>query len=156
ELDQLHDCLTRDLSATAGAEVGVELFDVDAAPSLQTTPLPGLLIDSAEFHHRHAKPMPEHLRCTPSAKVEETLVSHLLKSNCLITQQPDWCSVIIRYYGPKIDHSSLLEYIVSYRNHNEFHEHCVERIFCDVLQQCQPQALSVQALYTRRGGLDIN
>lgn len=156
DLGQLHDCLKRDLSATAKAEVQVELFDVDAAPSLQTTTLPGLLIDGAEFHQRHPEPMPEHLRCDASTTVEETLVSHLLKSNCLITRQPDWGSVIIRYRGPKIEHGSLLEYIVSYRNHDEFHEHCVERIFCDILRQCQPKTLFVQALYTRRGGLDIN
>lgn len=88
--------------------------------------------------------------------VEETLVSHLLKSNCLITQQPDWGSVMIRYRGPRIDREALLRYLLSFRQHNEFHEQCVERIFNDLLQFCQPQALTVYARYTRRGGLDIN
>lgn len=156
DLETLSDTLQKDLSATAQSEVGVEVFAVDDAPGFQTTPLPGKLIDQAEFHQRHAAPAPEHLRCDDTKTIEETLLSHLLKSNCLITGQPDWGSLLIRYQGPQIDHSSLLEYIVSYRNHNEFHEHCVERIFCDILQQCQPESLLVQAFYTRRGGLDIN
>ncbi|EAB8791584.1 NADPH-dependent 7-cyano-7-deazaguanine reductase QueF, partial [Salmonella enterica subsp. enterica] len=88
--------------------------------------------------------------------VEETLVSHLLKSNCLITQQPDWGSVAIQYRGPKIDREKLLRYLVSFRNHNEFHEQCVERIFTDLNTHCRPVALTVYARYTRRGGLDIN
>lgn len=88
--------------------------------------------------------------------VEETLVSHLLKSNCLITHQPDWGSVQIQYRGAKIDREKLLRYLVSFRHHNEFHEQCVERIFNDIQRFCQPEALSVYARYTRRGGLDIN
>lgn len=154
--ESLQHCLQKDLSAVAQAPVRVEIFAIEAAPTLLTTGLPGVLIDEAKFTHRHSEPRPEHLRCDPATLKAETLSSHLLKSNCLITNQPDWGSLIIRYRGPKIDRSSLLEYIVSYRNHNEFHEHCVERIFCDVLQQCQPELLFIQALYTRRGGLDIN
>ncbi len=90
------------------------------------------------------------------AVVEETLVSHLLKSNCLITHQPDWGSVQIHYRGPQIDREKLLRYLVSFRNHNEFHEQCVERIFNDIQRMCQPEQLAVYARYTRRGGLDIN
>lgn len=88
--------------------------------------------------------------------VNETLVSHLLKSNCLITHQPDWGSVQIQYRGPQIDREKLLRYLVSFRHHNEFHEQCVERIFNDIQRFCQPEKLSVYARYTRRGGLDIN
>ncbi len=88
--------------------------------------------------------------------MEETLVSHLLKSNCLITHQPDWGSVQIHYRGPKICREKLLRYLVSFRHHNEFHEQCVERIFNDITRFCQPEQLSVYARYTRRGGLDIN
>lgn len=87
---------------------------------------------------------------------EECLYSHLLKSNCLVTGQPDWGSVMLRYRGPAIDRPGLLAYIVSFREHNEFHEQCVERIFCDVWRRCQPEYLAVAARYTRRGGLDIN
>jgi len=90
------------------------------------------------------------------APIEETLVSHLLKSNCLVTGQPDWASVQIRYAGAPIDHEGLLRYVIGFREHNEFHEQCVERMFMDILQQCKPHKLAVYARYTRRGGLDIN
>ena len=88
--------------------------------------------------------------------VSEVLVSNLLKSNCLVTGQPDWGSVQISYTGPQIDQAGLLRYIVSFRNHNEFHEQCVERIYMDVMARCKPTKLAVYARYTRRGGLDIN
>lgn len=88
--------------------------------------------------------------------VNETLVTHLLKSNCLITNQPDWGSLLIKYAGKQINKESLLKYIVSFRQHNEFHEQCVERIFMDIWRQCEPERLTVYARYTRRGGLDIN
>jgi 7-cyano-7-deazaguanine reductase len=90
------------------------------------------------------------------APVSEVLVSNLLKSNCLVTGQPDWGSVQISYSGAPIDQEGLLQYLVSYRNHNEFHEQCVERIFMDIWTRCKPVRLSVYARYTRRGGLDIN
>ena len=88
--------------------------------------------------------------------ISETVFSRLLKSNCPVTDQPDWACIQIQYTGPAIDHASLLRYIVSYRMHNGFHEHCVEKIFVDILKQCSPTSLSVYARYTRRGGLDIN
>ncbi|MDO5054436.1 MAG: NADPH-dependent 7-cyano-7-deazaguanine reductase QueF [Pasteurella oralis] len=94
--------------------------------------------------------------CCNDVIVEETLVSHLLKSNCLITNQPDWGSLQIHYVGKQIDREKLLRYIISFRQHNEFHEQCVERIFCDLMQFAQPEKLTVYARYTRRGGLDIN
>jgi 7-cyano-7-deazaguanine reductase len=93
---------------------------------------------------------------TENKIVNETLFSDLLKSNCLVTGQPDWGSVQIHYQGPQINHEGLLRYIVSFRNHNEFHEQCVERIFMDILTRCKPATLTVEARYTRRGGLDIN
>ena len=94
--------------------------------------------------------------CTGDHLVEETLVSHLLKSNCLITQQPDWGSLQIHYVGKQINREQLLRYIISFRQHNEFHEQCVERIFCDLMQYAKPEKLTVYARYPRRGGLDIN
>jgi 7-cyano-7-deazaguanine reductase len=105
----------------------------------------------------HYQPAPE-LLCAASneAPVTETLYSNLLKSNCLVTGQPDWGSVSISYSGPQIDQAGLLQYIVSFRNHNEFHEHCVERMFMDIWTRCQPTKLTVYARYTRRGGVDIN
>ena len=79
-----------------------------------------------------------------------------IKSNCLITNQPDWASVYIDYTGPKINPQYLLKYLISFRQHNEFHEQCVERIYTDIMEFCQCQSLTVFARYTRRGGLDIN
>jgi 7-cyano-7-deazaguanine reductase len=88
--------------------------------------------------------------------VEEQLTSALLKSNCPVTGQPDWASLHIAYRGPRIDRAALLRYLVSFRDHAEFHEQCVERVFVDLLARCRPETLSVEARYTRRGGLDIN
>jgi 7-cyano-7-deazaguanine reductase len=96
-----------------------------------------------------------HLKTTGSV-ITETLYSDLLKSNCLVTNQPDWGSVQICYTGAKIDREGLLKYIVSFRTHNEFHEQCIERIYMDIIHQCQPDALTVYGRYTRRGGIDIN
>lgn len=89
-------------------------------------------------------------------RVEEVLYSDLLKSNCLVTNQPDWGSVQISYKGKKINREGLLKYLISYRNHNEFHEQCIERIFIDIMSRCKPDSLTVYGRYTRRGGLDIN
>ena len=88
--------------------------------------------------------------------VDEELHSHVLRSNCPVTNQPDLGSVLVRYYGPRISHCSLLEYIVSFRQHNDFHEACVERMFVDIKERCKPRKLSISAHYTRRGGIDIN
>ena len=113
-----------------------------------------------EIHDYGFNPMLlENCTITPNSEgslVEETLVSHLLKSNCLITNQPDWGSVQIHYVGRPINREQLLRYIISFRQHNEFHEQCVERIFCDLMRFARPKKLTVYARYTRRGGLDIN
>ncbi len=117
----------------------------------------GLLLDRLDLECSHYHPAPELLQADASQPpVSEVLVSHLLKSNCLVTGQPDWGSVQIAYSGAPIDQAGLLQYLVSFRNHNEFHEQCVERIFMDLWTRCQPIKLSVYARYTRRGGLDIN
>jgi 7-cyano-7-deazaguanine reductase len=117
----------------------------------------GLSLDRLDIECTHNQPAPELLKAaTHEGPVAEVLVSNLLKSNCLVTGQPDWASVQISYSGPQIDQEGLLQYLVSFRNHNEFHEQCVERIFTDIWRQCRPSKLSVYARYTRRGGLDIN
>jgi 7-cyano-7-deazaguanine reductase len=119
--------------------------------------LDGLLLDRLDIEVTDYIPNPSLLKANhEEAAVEETFVSHLLKSNCLITGQPDWASVQIRMAGAPIDQEGLLKYLISFRNHNEFHEQCVERIFMDILRQCKPEKLAVYARYTRRGGLDIN
>ena len=118
--------------------------------------LDGLLLDRLDIEVDNYSPQPEILKAALDEEpVEEKLVSHLLKSNCLVTGQPDWASVQIHYAGPQIDQESLLKYLIGFREHNEFHEQCVERIFTDILRQCQPQQLAVYARYTRRGGLDM-
>lgn len=147
--------LQRDLSTAAGAPVTVELFGVDDA-ALAPEPMPGDGIDELDVDIDRYTPAPGLLACDASDIVEETLHSHLLKSNCPVTGQPDWGSVLIAYRGPRLDRAALLRYIVSYRQHQDFHEHCVEHIFVDLMERCRPQELLVMARYVRRGGLDIN
>ncbi|MEB6380237.1 NADPH-dependent 7-cyano-7-deazaguanine reductase QueF [Leclercia adecarboxylata] len=149
--------LERDLSACAQGKVTVALYRIDELEGQPIAHLHGACIDDQDIGIDNYQFDTAWLEHAASGKVvEETLVSHLLKSNCLITHQPDWGSVQIQYRGAKIDREKLLRYLVSFRNHNEFHEQCVERIFNDILHFCQPEALSVYARYTRRGGLDIN
>jgi 7-cyano-7-deazaguanine reductase len=88
--------------------------------------------------------------------VTEQLCSHLLKSNCPVTGQPDWATLLVSYTGPKIDRAGLLRYVVSFRQKQDFHEHCVETVFADLMSRFNPESLTVVARYTRRGGLDIN
>ncbi len=149
--------LERDLSACAQGKVTVALYRIDELEGQPIAHFHGTCIDEQEIEIDNYQFDTAWLENAASGKVvEETLVSHLLKSNCLITHQPDWGSVQIQYRGAKIDREKLLRYLVSFRNHNEFHEQCVERIFNDILQFCQPETLRVYARYTRRGGLDIN
>jgi len=155
--DEVRKTLERDLSDCAQGEVSVTLFrlhEIEGQPvghfSGHCIDEQDIVIDSYEFN---ADYLHEAASCEV---VEEQLVSHLLKSNCLITNQPDWGSVQISYRGPRIQREALLRYLVSFRHHNEFHEQCVERIFTDILRFCRPESLSVYARYTRRGGLDIN
>lgn len=139
------------------ASVGVkillpELFDQEPVHELD-----GLSLDRLDIECSLYKPAPELLTAAfDEQPVSEVLTSKLLKSNCLVTGQPDWGSVQISYSGPQIEQAGLLQYLVSFRNHNEFHEQCVERIFMDVWTHCKPLKLAVYARYTRRGGLDIN
>jgi 7-cyano-7-deazaguanine reductase len=145
-----------DLSAAAGAAVSVRVEMLDRRPAAGIGYPDGVLLDALDIACDTYQPAPELLAVTPGEEVEEILYSHLLKSNCLVTGQPDWAMVVIRYRGRPIERAGLLRYIVSFREHNEFHEQCVERIFCDIRRQCAPAALAVHARYTRRGGLDIN
>ena len=148
------DTVEKDLSKAAEAEVKLELLDAD---DLQVSQPQGLCIDDLE---------PERLENHPDASllalgnnthnVEIELYSHLLRSNCPVTGQPDWGTVFIRYKGKKPCYRSILAYIISYRQHNGFHEQCVEQMFADLWETFKPEKLMVYATYTRRGGLDIN
>lgn len=149
--------LVRDLSACAQGNVHVTLYRLDELEGQPIARFDGMCIDDQDIEIDSYQFNADYLSAAASGPVvEESLVSHLLKSNCLITHQPDWGSVQIQYQGPTIDRQKLLRYLVSFRHHNEFHEQCVERIFNDIQRFCQPETLSVYARYTRRGGLDIN
>ncbi len=155
--DALLALLRDDLSGAFGAPVHIALTTPDDFGKLKMGEFDGLLLDRLDVEIDQYTPSPELLRSNrDEAPVEETLVSHLLKSNCLVTGQPDWASVQIQYAGPQIEQEGLLRYLIGFREHNEFHEQCVERIFVDILRQCHPNHLAVYARYTRRGGLDIN
>ncbi|MGY3902802.1 NADPH-dependent 7-cyano-7-deazaguanine reductase QueF [Aeromonas lusitana] len=148
--------LVKDLSACAGGEVSVTLFPLDRAPHHIAT-LPGECIDEQDIEIDGYEFDQTLLQGAAGTEiVEETLHSHLLKSNCLVTSQPDWGSLVIHYRGPRLDREKLLRYLISFRQHNEFHEQCIERIFIDLKHFCHPSELTVYARYTRRGGLDIN
>lgn len=143
--------------AATTATVGVKMLSPEQFDSEPVHELSGLNLDRLDVECTQYQPAPELLTAAfDEAPVTETLTSHLLKSNCLVTGQPDWGSVQISYSGPQIDQAGLLQYLVSFRNHNEFHEQCVERIFMDITARCRPIKLTVYARYTRRGGLDIN
>lgn len=154
---QVQATLERDLRACAQGDVSVVLHRLSEFEGTPVAALAGECIDEQPITIDSYAFSADYLAHAAGGDVvEETLVSHLLKSNCLITHQPDWGSVQIHYRGPRIDREKLLRYLVSFRHHNEFHEQCVERIFNDIQRLCRPQSLSVYARYTRRGGLDIN
>lgn len=158
DLDQVRETIASDLSRAAGARVEVALSLLRSRPERVFAYPEGVLLDTLEIDidRYQLDPSLLCLRSGSEAVVRETVYSHLLKSNCLVTGQPDWGTLIVRYEGPAIDHESLLRYAVSYRMHDEFHEQCVERIFLDIMHRCRPDRLAVHARYTRRGGLDIN
>ncbi|RTZ41023.1 NADPH-dependent 7-cyano-7-deazaguanine reductase QueF [Candidimonas sp. SYP-B2681] len=149
--------ISSDLAAACGAAVATDIDTGIGSGTLLCQPMEGVCIDGADIEITNYQPSAGILQTLSSAEtVTETLMSDLLKSNCPVTGQPDWGSVQVSYTGPPIDRASLLEYIVSMRRHNEFHEHCVEQMYCDIWYACQPESLLVYARYTRRGGLDIN
>ena len=161
--DEVRDRIRADVSEAVWrgdgrqSSVGMRLLMPDQFDREQVHELDGFGLDRLDIECTHYTPAPELLSAAfDEQPVQEVLVSNLLKSNCLVTGQPDWGSIQIRYSGPQIEQGGLLRYLVSYRNHNEFHEQCVERIFMDIRQRCRPVKLAVYARYTRRGGLDIN
>ena len=157
DFNAVQQTMQRDLSECAQGDVKVRLNPVAVYDSQKIDHLQGDCIDQQDIEITSYEFNADWLKdCVSDEIVEEKLVSHLLKSNCLITNQPDWGTLHIHYVGKKIDHEKLLRYVVSFRQHNEFHEQCVERIFCDLMHYAKPEKLTVYARYTRRGGLDIN
>ncbi len=158
DFESVRALMSQDLSGAAGTPVDVRLIGATEFANEAFVTLPGICLDDLDIKIDNYSLDAELLRGAADSEqqVSETLHSHLLKSNCLVTNQPDWGSVLIRYQGAKIDHEAVLRYLISFRQHNEFHEQCVERIFNDLMWFCQPEKLTVYARYTRRGGLDIN
>ena len=155
--EALAEVMSSDLSAAAGKPVKVRLRTLDEVAAEGIATLPGRCVDDLDVtieHYDH--PQPGLLACDAGHMVEESLHSHLLKSNCPVTGQPDWGSVVVEYRGAALQAESLLAYLVSFRQHADFHEQCVERIFLDLQRLLQPEKLTVYARYVRRGGLDIN
>ncbi|KTC69388.1 GTP cyclohydrolase [Legionella birminghamensis] len=154
--ETLRQIVARDLSARIGGKVDVRILSLkDKELSFIQSMPAGECIDELDVTCSVYLVEPNYL-FTEGEKVEEVLYSDLLKSNCLVTKQPDWGSVQIAYTGKQINREGLLKYLISFRNHNEFHEQCIERIFVHILNRCKPEKLTVYGRYTRRGGLDIN
>ena len=149
------EIIRRDVSAVVDAEVGLALFEPDD-PALAGTSPRGTCLDPLPVAVPGGEPRLELLALADGETVEEQLYSHLLRSLCPVTGQPDWATVWVHYRGRPVDHSALLGYLLAYRHHQAFHEQCVERMYRDIHRLCEPEYLAVQALYTRRGGLDIS
>jgi 7-cyano-7-deazaguanine reductase len=158
--DEVAACIKQDLSNAADADVDVMVQPFAGMQEVLDAP-GGICLDTLEIACEHYQPRTELLKLASSddrleAIVDEVLYTDLFRSCCPITGQPDWATVTVCYQGPQISQPGLLQYLVSYRQHNDYHENCVERIFCDIKDQCRPQSLSVEANFLRRGGLDIN
>jgi 7-cyano-7-deazaguanine reductase len=155
---ELRERLIADLSAVAGSPISTRINPTDTVAKKGIVEMSGVLMDRLDIEiDPSLSTDPTLLQVNESfGPIEQCLVSHLLKSNCPVTGQPDWASVQIRYQGRPILEEGLLRYLIGFRQLGEFHEHCVETIFCDIKRQCKPEKLSVYARYTRRGGLDIN
>jgi 7-cyano-7-deazaguanine reductase len=154
-IESAQETIVADISAVAGEPVTLDLLPVDDV-SLGGTDLQGECLDDLPIEPWAGEPDALQLHVDTSRIVEEIVYSHLLRSLCPVTGQPDWATVWLHYSGPSIARESLLQYIVTYREHQEFHEQCIERMFRDIMLRGQPRLLDVQAFYTRRGGLDIN
>jgi 7-cyano-7-deazaguanine reductase len=149
--------IQKDLSQITQSDVLVFIQTLESYAKEPIVPFEGINIDELDVEISDYSVNTNLLEVSQGEEIiKETLCSNLLKSNCLVTNQPDWASIQIKYVGKKINHASLLKYLISFRNHNEFHEQCVEHIFSDIIEKCTPSELTVYAKYTRRGGVDIN
>jgi len=153
--EQVRETIAQDLSEASADRIAVTLTPAAQFDQQAFGVPPGTCLDSLDVEAREYRLNPDTL-FTTAEEAEETVFSNLLRTNCPVTGQPDWGTVVVRYTGPRIDPAGLLQYIVSFRQHTGFHENCVERIFTDISNRCAPEQLFVQAHFTRRGGLDIN
>ena len=148
---QLLKTIQCDLSYTVGALVKTELL----TDTTRSTPH-GQCIDDAKVQHVTSMPEASLLSIYSQSTAEETLYSNTFRSCCPVTAQPDWATIVLDYRGPTMCQHSLASYLFGYRNHAAFHESCITKIYTDIQQQCQPEALTITGYFTRRGGLDIN
>lgn len=155
-VEEVKKILLKDLSRVIGLPIEARLETLTQQMANVSASMGGICLDDLSIDCSVYSPFPEYLTVDPTRAIQEQLYTNLLKTNCPVTGQPDWASLQIDYQGPEIDRENLLRYIVSFREHQDFHEHCVERIFMDIVSRCQPNYLTVYARYTRRGGLDIN
>ncbi len=154
DASQVQSLMKGDLSRCAGAPVEV-FIDPNPGTTVHLGDPEGICIDLAQLKNHPDSPDPSVLRCL-EGKLSERLFSRLFRSRCPVTGQPDWATIIVDYTGEAIDHGAMLEYIISYRTHQSFHEACVEQMFIDIIRQCNPEKLQLTARFTRRGGIDIN
>lgn len=154
--EEAQDVIARDLSHITGAKVLVQLFALDSASLVPITLPGGVCLDHLDIEAREYTPKPDLLSCDDSKQVEETLYSNVFRSNCPVTQQPDWGTAVISYKGSLINHAALLRYLISFRQHEGFHEDCAEQIYLDITRRCKPAGLNVSINFLRRGGIEIN
>lgn len=154
--EELIKTLKDDLSAAAGGEIVVKLILPEKFSQIKRTDFKGVNLDNLDIATQEYQLNPDFLAIEANEKIFETIYSHNFAAICPVTGQPDWASVLIRYEGKKINHEGLLRYLISYRKHNDFHEHCTEQMFMDIMKRCAPEKLTVATWFARRGGLDIN
>jgi 7-cyano-7-deazaguanine reductase len=156
-MQALSEVMRTDLSVASGSVVDVTLYQIGEYNGMKPIAEPdAVCLDQRPVATDVYQPDAGFLQADSQVEADETLCSHLLRTNCPVTDQPDWASVYITYKGAQIDRDGLLKYLVSFRQHQDFHEQCVEKIFSDIMARCIPTELSVYARYMRRGGLDIN
>ncbi len=159
-IDEVKALMTKDLQIASGGEVEVEIAPLEQNSAMELftlRDLPGSCVDQINIGEvSFYTPSSSLLKTGPQRVSQQAIYSHLLKSNCPVTGQPDWASIWIEYSGQEILPDSFLKYVISYRQHQDFHENCVEKIFLDIIRECNPNELSIYARYIRRGGLDIN
>lgn len=154
---EVKDLITKDFNHITKSQIAINIYKLNELHNQSLQLFEGKNIDDLDIEVSDYSVNKELLKLSDEELIiKETICSDLLKSNCLITNQPDWGSVQIKYSGKKIEHESLLQYIISFRGHNEFHEQCVEHMFKDIMEKCAPNELTIHAKYTRRGGIDIN
>jgi 7-cyano-7-deazaguanine reductase len=153
--NELKDLITADLENAIGSPASIQIIPIDEKNITTSTSMSGQCLDQLDITIDRYTLHPDYLS-TKATQASETLYTNLFKTNCLATRQPDWASLVVQYAGNQINHEGLLKYLISYRDHAGFHEHCVEQVFIDILQKCHPEKLSIEARYTRRGGISIN